>query len=441
MAKISKISGFPEWLPEQKLAEDRVISTIREIYESFGFTPIETPAVELLSSLGSKGVIDKEIFVVKRLKADDADEAEMGLHFDLTVPFARYVAQHNNALTFPFKRYQLQKVWRGDRPQKGRFREFYQFDIDIIARNELPLSCDAEVVTVVGLVMEKLNFGPFSIRINNRKLLQGLYQAVGLDEQARKSAITAVDKLLKIGREGVAAELRKIEGVSESAIESILNSTTVQCSAEQLAEKVQGLNLQSDSIQEGVQELLTVCELLPASVCSKVTIDLSLARGLDYYTGLIMEIGMDRYPEFGTVVAGGRYENLAGDFCDQKLPGVGVSLGLSRLMELAMSEKLVDTTRKSPTQALVTVLSENDRVLSNEVAQELRNAGLPTEVFYRSPKLGKQIDYADAKGIRYVLFVDSSTREVQVKDLVTKEQVVVPSLDAWARVVKQQAHG
>jgi histidyl-tRNA synthetase len=386
-------------------------------------------------------VIDKEIFVVKRLKADDADEAEMGLHFDLTVPFARYVAQHNNALAFPFKRYQLQKVWRGDRPQKGRFREFYQFDIDIIARNELPLSCDAEVVTVVGLVMETLNFGPFSIRINNRKLLQGLYQALGLDEQARKSAIIAVDKLLKIGRDGVAGELRKIAGISEAAIESILNSTTVRCPVEQLVEKVQGLKLHSDLIQEGLQELLTVCELLPASVRSKVTIDLSLARGLDYYTGLIMEIGMDRYPEFGTVVAGGRYENLAGDFCDQKLPGVGVSLGLSRLMELAVSEKLVDTSRKSPTQALVTVLSEDARVLSNEVAQELRDAGLPTEVFYRSPKLGKQIDYADSKGIRYVLFVDPSTREVQVKDLVTKEQVAVPSLAAWARALSQQAHG
>jgi histidyl-tRNA synthetase len=441
MAKISKISGFPEWLPEQKLAEDRVVSRIREIYESFGFTPIETPAVELLSTLGSKGVIDKEIFAVKRLKADDAEDAEMGLHFDLTVPFARYVAQHANALAFPFKRYQLQKVWRGDRPQKGRFREFYQFDIDIIARNELPLSCDAEVVTAIGLVMETLNFGPFSIRVNNRKLLQGLYQAVGLDEQARKAAIIAVDKLLKIGPDGVVAELRKIEGISETAIESILSSTTVRCSAEQLAERVQALNLQSESIQEGVQELLTVCELLPASVRSKVTIDLSLARGLDYYTGLIVELGMDNYPEFGTVVAGGRYENLAGDFCDQKLPGVGLSLGLSRLMELAFSEKLVDTARKSPTRALVTVFSESDRVLSNEVAQELRNAGLPTEVFYRSPKLGKQIDYADAKGIRYVLFVDSSTREVQVKDLVTKEQVAVPSLEAWARVVKQQAHG
>ncbi len=441
MAKISKISGFPEWLPEQKLAEERVISTIRGIYESFGFTPIETPAVELLSTLGSKGVIDKEIFVVKRLKADDTDEAEMGLHFDLTVPFARYVAQHNNDLVFPFKRYQLQKVWRGDRPQKGRFREFYQFDIDIIARNELPLSCDAEVVTVIGLVMETLDFGPYSIRINNRKLLQGLYQAVGLDEQARKAAIIAVDKILKIGRDGVRAELGKIEGISELAIELILNSTTVQCPVEQLAERVQGLNVQSELMQEGVQELFTVCELLPAVVSSKVMIDLSLARGLDYYTGLIMELGMARFPEFGTLVAGGRYENLAGEFCDQKLPGVGVSLGLSRLMELAASEKLVDMTRKSPTQALVTVLSESDRVISNGVAQELRNAGVATEVFYRSPKLGKQIDYADAKGIRYVLFVDSATREVQVKDLVTKEQVAIPSLAAWAQGVAKLSHG
>jgi histidyl-tRNA synthetase len=441
MAKISKISGFPEWLPEHKLAEDKVISTIRGIYESFGFSPIETPAVELLSSLGSKGVIDKEIFVVKRLRADEAEEAELGLHFDLTVPFARYVAQHNNALTFPFKRYQLQKVWRGDRPQKGRFREFYQFDIDIIARNELPLSCDAEVLTVIGLVMNKLNFGSYSIRINNRKLLQGLYQALGLDEQARKSAIIAVDKILKIGRDGVAKELERIEGISPSAIESILNSTAVQCPIEQLAEKVQGLNLQSEFIHEGVQELIAVCELLPASVRSRVTIDLSLARGLDYYTGLIMELGLDRYPEFGTVVAGGRYENLAAEFCDQKLPGVGVSLGLSRLMELVIAEKLVETTRKTPTQALVTVLSESDRVLSNEVAQALRDAGLPTEVFYRSPKLGKQIDYADAKGIRYVIFADPATREVQVKDLATKEQVAIPCLATWARGIVSQPHG
>jgi len=441
MAKVSKISGFPEWLPEQKLAEECVVSTIRSLYESFGFTPIETPAVELLSTLGSKGVIDREIFVVKRLRADEAEEAEMGLHFDLTVPFARYVAQHSNNLPFPFKRYQLQKVWRGDRPQKGRFREFYQFDIDIIARNELPLSCDAEVVTVIGLVMERLNFGPYSIRLNNRKLLQGLYQALGLSEQARTLAIIAVDKILKIGREGVAKELAKIDGVSTAAIDSILNSTAIQCPVAELREKVGELSLKSDLIEEGLQELVAVCELIAPSVVARTRIDLSLARGLDYYTGLIMELGMDQYPEFGTLVAGGRYDNLAAEFCDQKLPGVGVSLGLSRLMELVIAEKLVDTSRRSPTRALVTVLTEQDRIISNEVAQELRAVGLPTEVFFRSPKLGKQIDYADSKGIRYVLFVDSQTREIQVKDLMTKEQVSVPSLATWGRMVLEQERG
>jgi histidyl-tRNA synthetase len=170
MNRPTKISGFPEWLPEQKLAEDRIISSIKKLYESYGFVPIETPAVELLSTLGSKGVIDKEIFVVKRLKGqDDEDESVLGLHFDLTVPFARYVAQHAHKLQFPFKRYQLQKVWRGDRPQRGRFREFYQFDIDIIARNELPLACDAEVLSLVGLVMSTFpDLGGYELRINNR---------------------------------------------------------------------------------------------------------------------------------------------------------------------------------------------------------------------------------------------------------------------------------
>ena len=170
MAKPSKISGFPEWLPEQKIAEDRVIGAIKRIYESYGFVPIETPAVELLTTLGSKGVIDKEIFAVKRLRAEEGDQAELGLHFDLTVPLARYVAQHAHELAFPFKRYQIQKVWRGDRPQKGRFREFYQFDIDIIGRSELPLSCDAEVISVVGLVMNEFNVGGYELRINSRKL-------------------------------------------------------------------------------------------------------------------------------------------------------------------------------------------------------------------------------------------------------------------------------
>lgn len=441
MAKPAKISGFPEWLPEQKIAEDRVISVIKEIYESYGFSPIETPAVELLSTLGSKGVIDKEIFAVKRLKAEGDEEAELGLHFDLTVPLARYVAQHSHALVFPFKRYQLQKVWRGDRPQKGRFREFYQFDIDVISRNDLPLSCDAEVVSVIGLVMERLQFGPFTIRINNRKLLGGIYAELGLSESARKAAIIAVDKILKIGADGVANELRKIEGISQSAIDTILRSTTIQCPISELSEKIAALSTSSAMISEGVQELITICSLLPDSVQERVVIDVSLARGLDYYTGLIVETVLDKHPEFGTVVSGGRYENLASEFTSEKLPGVGVSIGLSRLMELAFSANLVATAQKATTEVLVTVYDEGDRPRLNAIAQELRSLGVRAEVFYKSPKLGKQIEYAEAKGIRYVLFEDSGTRQIQVKDIVTKEQVAVSSLKDWANSTRVARHG
>jgi histidyl-tRNA synthetase len=437
MAKPSKISGFPEWLPEQKIAEDKIIGTIKGIYESYGFVPIETPAVELLTTLGSKGVVDKEIFAVKRLRAEEGEEAELGLHFDLTVPLARYVAQHEHELMFPFKRYQIQKVWRGDRPQKGRFREFYQFDIDIIGRNELPLACDAEVLSVVGLVMNEFSVGGYEIRINSRKLLAGLYEAIGLHGEARKKAIVAVDKLLKIGADGVSRELGEVSGVEPEMIATILASTKIRCKAEDLAQSVAGLGLSSETlssetIAQGISELETICDLLPESVLANVVIDMSLARGLDYYTGVIVEVGLLRYPEFGTVISGGRYDNLASEFTDQKLPGVGVSIGLTRLMELLFSEKLIDTGKKSPSQVLVTVYSEQDRAHCNNVAHELRSCGVATEVYYKAPKLGKQIEYAEQRGMRYVLFIDGATKALQVKDLVTKEQVPIVSLTAWA---------
>jgi len=433
MAKPSKISGFPEWLPEQKIAEDRVIASIKRIYESYGFVPIETPAVELLTTLGSKGVIDKEIFAVKRLRAEEGDEAELGLHFDLTVPLARYVAQHAHELAFPFKRYQIQKVWRGDRPQKGRFREFYQFDIDIIERNELPLSCDAEVLSVVGLVMNELNVGGYELRINSRKLLAGLYEAIGLGGDARKKAIIAVDKLLKIGADGVSRELALIPGVGPEMIAKILASTKIRCKAADLAREVAAIGVGSELIDQGVSELTTICGLLPESVLANLVIDVSLARGLDYYTGVIVEVGLLKYPEFGTVISGGRYDDLASEFTDQKLPGVGVSIGLSRFMELLFSEKLIDTTKKSPSQVLVTVYSEDDRPHCNRIAHELRSCGVATEVYYKAPKLGKQIEYAEQRGMRHVMFIDSASKALQVKDLVTKEQKPVDSITEWAR--------
>jgi histidyl-tRNA synthetase len=279
--------------------------------------------------------------------------------------------------------------------------------------------------------MKELNVGPYSLRINSRKLLSALYGAVGVEGDARKSAIIAVDKIFKIGRDGVARELSQIPGISQDAIEKILASTSVQCPISELAARIASLELGGPLVDEGVQELTTICALLPAEMSHVVTIDLSLARGLDYYTGLILEVGLVNYPEFGTVVAGGRYENLTSEFTDQKFPGVGVSIGLGRLMDLLLSEKLVPTERKCPSVALVTVYDEKDRVWCNQVAHELRGLGLSTEVFYKAPKLGKQIEYAEDKGIRYVLFLDSTTRAIKVKDLITKEQAEVSSLADW----------
>jgi histidyl-tRNA synthetase len=279
--------------------------------------------------------------------------------------------------------------------------------------------------------MRALNVGPYTLRINNRKLLSALYAELGLAGATSKAAITAVDKLLKIGPDGVAAELRKIEGISERAVEIILRSTTIQCGPSELREKIAGLNLSSPLIEEGITELLTICELLPPEVTERLTIDMSLARGLDYYTGVIVEVGLDKYPEFGTVVSGGRYDNLASEFTDQKFPGVGVSIGLSRLMELLFSEGLIETKKVSPSVALVTVYDESDRVFCNTVAHQLRTAGVPTEVYFKAPKLGKQIEYAESKGMRYVFFIDSGTRQIKVKDLLSKEQREIASINEW----------
>jgi histidyl-tRNA synthetase len=284
--------------------------------------------------------------------------------------------------------------------------------------------------------MEALQFGAYTIRINNRKLLAGLYGALGLDEAARKAAIIAVDKILKIGKDGVTKELAKIEGISEAAITTILRSTEIQCSISELPSRVADLAISSPLIEEGVQELVTICALMPERAREKIRIDVSLARGLDYYTGLIVETTFDKHPEFGSVISGGRYDDLASEFTDQKLPGVGVSIGLSRLMELAFTERLVSTPKKTPTVALITVYNETERPMLNEVAQELRDSGVSTEVFYKSPKLGKQIEYAEAKGIRYVVFVDAATRQIQVKDLSTKEQMPMASIGDLANSIR-----
>lgn len=430
MSKVKNISGFPELLPEQRLVEEGFIDKIRSIYRSYGFTPIETPAVELKSTLSSKGVIDKEIYVLRRALKDpnEKDDEELALHFDLTVPFARYVGQHYNELQFPLKRYQLQKVWRGERPQKGRFREFYQFDIDIIARETLPIACDAEILSAIHKVFTTLSIGDFQIKVNNRKILTGLYESLGLNEEQRKATIIVVDKLDKIGTEGVEVELRNQLKLSDDIISKIIAATKIRVSPHECSQALDSLNCSHEQFLLGKEEILRLFELAPKD---KIVFDLSLARGLDYYTGSIFETVMTQYPEFGSVCSGGRYEDLAGQFINKKLPGVGVSIGLSRLMDLVFKNNLAPVRRTSPTTLLITVIDEAQRVKCCEVAEIFRNLHVPTEIYPASPKLGKQIEYADSKGIPFVGFIDHSNGSIKIKDLATKDEETVHDIATW----------
>lgn len=438
-AKIGKISGFPEWLPEQRLVEESIIDRLKALASSYGFVPIETPAVELYSSLAAKGVVDKEIYLLRRAQLEEGapdDGQALALHFDLTVPFARYTAQHLNDLVFPFKRYQVQKAWRGDRPQRGRFREFYQFDLDIIARDELPLACDAEVVTLLERAFAALPVESFRLHLNNRKILIGAYRALGLNDAAVKQALIIVDKGDKIGAEAVERELHALDGLPREALPRIMEISAVRVDCASATAALAGLKISSDEFDRGASELEQMLSLVPSQSRGNIVLDLSLVRGLEYYTGVILEVKLPAFPQYGSVGGGGRYENLAGQFSSAKLPGVGVSVGVTRIMDLIVENKLCDFTKRSTAELLVTVYDEKDRPASNDFAARTRAAGVNTEVFYRSSKLGKQIEYAESKGIRFVAFLNSESGEVQIKDLATKSQSRVDDPESWCRGVK-----
>jgi histidyl-tRNA synthetase len=399
MSKLTNISGFPEWTPAQKLVENSLMERIRKIYESHGFTPIETPAVELYSTLGAKGVVDKEIYALRRAQvAPEQSEPEMALHFDLTVPFARYVAQHLHELTFPFRRYQVQKVWRGDRPQRGRFREFYQFDLDVIAHEELPIAVDAEVISAFLKAVVALGIGTPILKCNNRKVLLGFYAGVGVPPEKQAEVIRCVDKLHKIGAPKVAEELRAL-GLESKAVEKIIESTQLTGGADDFNSLIAKVQVSDPVFEAGVAESAQILALIPEQQRQYLRFDLSLARGLDYYTGVVFELMIAGYEGIGSVGGGGRYDNLCGDFIRKKLPGMGASIGLTRLLDLGFSEGILKAEKPCPTNLLVTVYNEALRPACNKVADDLRNRDLAVEVFHKDSKLGKQIEYALAKQI------------------------------------------
>ncbi|MGK5522686.1 histidine--tRNA ligase [Micromonospora sp. URMC 107] len=423
MSKPTPISGFPEWTPAQRMIEQYVLDRIRGTFELYGFAPLETRAVEPLDQLLRKGETSKEVYLIRRLQADadgPAGDDALGLHFDLTVPFARYVLENAGKLQFPFRRYQIQKVWRGERPQEGRYREFLQADIDIVDRDTLAAHHEAEMPLVVGDALRSLPIPPVRIQVNNRKICEGFYRGVGLTDP--EAALRAVDKLDKIGPAKVTELLAETAGASEAQAKAVLSLAEISAPDASFADAVRALGVSDPMLDEGIEELVRVVETAAAHSPGLCVADLRIARGLDYYTGTVYETQLIGYERFGSICSGGRYDNLASAGAT-RFPGVGISIGVTRLLGLLFGAGALSVSRDVPTCVLVAVASEEQRAASNRVAEALRSRGVPTEVSPSAAKFGKQIRYAERRGIPYVWFPGVDGAADEVKDIRSGEQV------------------
>ncbi|KXK60449.1 histidine--tRNA ligase [Micromonospora rosaria] len=424
MSKPTPISGFPEWTPSQRMIEQFVLDRIRATFELYGFAPLETRAVEPLDQLLRKGETSKEVYVIRRLHDEPgaaAGEDSLGLHFDLTVPFARYVLENAGKLQFPFRRYQIQKVWRGERPQEGRYREFVQADIDIVDRDTLAAHHEAEMPLVIGDALRSLPIPPVTIQVNNRKICEGFYRGIGLTDP--EAALRAVDKLDKIGPAKVAELLAQTAGASEAQAKACLSLAEISAPDASFADAVRALGVTDPLLEEGIAELVAVVETAAAHAPGLCVADLRIARGLDYYTGTVYETQLAGYERFGSICSGGRYDNLASAGA-VSYPGVGISIGVTRLLGLLFGAGELSVSRSVPTCVLVAVTTEEQRTASNRVADALRRRGVPTEVSPSAAKFGKQIRYAERRGIPYVWFPGAEGAADEVKDIRSGEQVV-----------------
>lgn len=439
MSPIKPISGFPEWLPQEKVIEEDFLAKIRAVFQLYGFSPIETPAVERTNTLVAKGGSEKEIYSIGRLHATHdvagSGDSDLALHFDLTVPMARYIAQHERDLAFPFRRYQIQPVWRGERPQSGRFRQFYQCDIDIVGRETLPLSCDAEIPALMAHIFRSLDIGEFQIRINNRKILQGFLSGIGIDTPYHHAVMGGIDKLEKIGRDAVITEVRSVLGDDSFDVAPIFDFLSKSIALHQIADLS---SLSPDALyRAGVMELAEVVDMALAKgvLPDELVIDLSIARGLDYYTGTVFETRLVRYPEVGSVCSGGRYENLVGSFAEGNFPGVGMSIGLTRLLSQLFRYEVVKSGSQSYTKILIVPLA-SDAAIDAYVegfASQLRGWGVPCEIsLVGGGKVVKHIEYATKKGIPFIGFIgetEIASGTVAVKNLQTRTQEAVSTAD------------
>lgn len=412
------LSGFPEWLPEQELVQQHILRLIREEFELHGFVPLHTRAVEPLENLLSQGETDKEIYGLHRLNAPPDEDARsgLGLHYDLTVPFARFVNENRGKLLFPYRRYQIQPAWRGERPQLGRYREFIQADADVIVQGDLGVRYDAEMVALLQRTMAKLPIPRVKLLVNNRKVLEGFYRGLGVSDVT--ATLRAVDKLAKVGPGGV-LKLLETAGHSAAQAQACVDLAGIEVAGPEDFDKLRSLGVSHALFEEGLGELATVLDYCRGGSAGDVGVvgAMHLARGFDYYTGTVVEGVLADHPELGSVSSGGRYDNLAAAGSNLKLPGVGVSIGVTRILAYCFHLGLLQQSRKTTAQVLVAVHSEETRAASESVAAALRARRIACLVSDAASAYGKQIKSADRLGIQYVWFPANGDQPHQVKDV------------------------
>jgi histidyl-tRNA synthetase len=453
--------GVMELLPPDQIAFQRMLDTIRRNFERFGFLPVETPVMELSEVLLTKsgGETERQVYFVQStgaLEKQGEGMPELALRFDLTVPLARYVAEHEHELAFPFRRYQMQRVYRGERAQRGRFREFYQCDIDVIGKDALSVRFDAELPATIHAVFSELDIGAFTVQLNNRKLMRGFFEAQGVvDGELQALVLREVDKLDKRGEDYVRETLTG-EGFNLAAegVERILDFVKVRSTShadamatlDRVLDDAQVSGKASQSLHEGVIELREVLELVRALGVPEThyALNFSIARGLDYYTGTVYETTLNDYPQIGSICSGGRYENLASHYTKSKLPGVGISIGLTRLFWQLREAGLLGKATGSTVQAMVALMDSQSLPDALDIARRLRSAGINTEMQMEARKIGKQFQYASRAGIRFVVLTGEDERArgvITVKDMLREEQFEVAreELASTLRVELEQA--
>ena len=414
------LPGFMELLPQDQILFNQIKETIQKNYEKFGFLPLDTPIIEdskvLLAKAG--GETEKQIY---RFNKGDND---LSLRFDLTVPLAKYVAKNYGSLAFPFRRYQIGKVYRGERQQKGRYREFYQCDIDIIGDGELSIINDAELPNVIYNTFKELGFGEFTICINNRKILNGLFESLNLSEES-SDILRIIDKIEKIGKEAVIEELQKLN-IKQEKIDKIMSFIAIDGSNDEKLKALNELGIVSEKFEKGLEELTEVVKYMRLFGIPEQNfkIDLTIARGLDYYTGTVYETFLNEYKNLGSICSGGRYENLAEYYTDKKLPGVGISIGLTRLFYQLSEIGLIKSDKKAISDVLVISMTDNFEYVS-KVAKKLRDEGKNVQVYYEDKKVKAKFKYADKLEIPYTVVIGDDEVEsgsYSLKNMLTGEQ-------------------